>query len=101
MDNTDAVVDRLDQLILLFRVAFAEQINAFGEDLRADPVTGVILDQISGGAAASGEIKRTAAKVAGVSEKTVQRALARLVERGVVRADGKGTATTYRSTGVL
>ena len=99
--NSDAVVDRLDQLILLMRVVFHERISAFWEELRTDAVTAAILDLLGGDPVAAGEVKRTIAMTAGVSEKTVQRALVRLVDRGVVRAHGRGTATTYSLVGML
>ena len=101
MENTDAVVDRLDQLILLLRVAFGEQINTVREELRAEPATKAILDLVASEPIASAEIKRAAKETANVSERTVQRALVRLVERGVVQAHGKGSATAYSSTGII
>lgn len=101
MGSTDAIVDRLDELILLIRAAFDEQIRDYRDALLADPLTEVILDLLGGETVASGEIQRAAAAAAGVSERTVQRALVRLVERRVIRVNGKGSATTYRSAGIL
>ena len=101
MDNADAVVDRLDQLVLLLRVAFGDRIDAVREELREEPATKAILDLLDSELVASSEVKRAAAEAANVSERTVQRALTRLVERGVIQAHGKGSATAYRSTGIL
>lgn len=101
MDNTDAIVDRLDQLILLFRVAFGERIDAVRKELRADPAMEAILDLLDSEPVASAEVKLAAKEAASVSERTVQRALTRLVERGVVQAHGKGPATAYSSTGII
>lgn len=101
MHELDEVIDRLDQLILLFRAAFDEEIGAYRDQLRSDPVVDAILDWLGSDPIASGDLKRAVAKSADVSEKTVQRALLMLADRGVIRAHGQGPSTTYRSVGVL
>ena len=101
VDHADAVLDRLDQLILLLRVAFSGKIDAVREELRAEPVMAAILGLLDSTPVAASEVKRAAAQAANVSERTVQRALVGLVERGVVQAHGKGSATAYRTTGII
>lgn len=101
MDNIHAVVERLDQLVLLFRVAFSDRIDAVRKELRAEPAMEAILDLLDSEPVASAEVKLAAKESADVSERTVQRALTRLVERGVIRAHGKGSATAYSSTGII
>ena len=101
MEHTDAVLDRLDQLVLLFRVAFGEKLEAVRAELRAEPATKAILDLLGTEPVASSELKQEAMTTASVSERTVQRALMMLVERGIVQVHGKGSATAYSSTGII
>ncbi len=97
----DGVLERLDRIATLLRVAFSEQIERARSEVRNDPVAAAVLDLIQEGWVASGEIKRTVSKSAKVSEKTVQRSLATLLGRGAIRGRGTGVNLSYRSAGIL
>lgn len=101
MAADDEVLERLDRIATLLEVGFSEQIERVRADVRKDPVAAAVLDAVSDGWKASGDIKRVVSTSAKVSEKTVQRALAALHDRGAVQARGTGPTTSYRSAGVL
>lgn len=101
MAADDEVLERLDRIVTLLEVGFADQIDKARAEVRTDPVAAAILDAVSDGWVGSGDIKRSVSKSAKVSEKTVQRALAALHERGALRVRGTGPTTNYRSAGVL
>lgn len=101
MTADDEVLERLDRIATLLEVGFADQIEKVRAEVRADPVAAAVLDTVSDSWVGSGDIKRSVSKSAKVSEKTVQRALAALHDRGALQARGTGPTTSYRSAGFL
>jgi hypothetical protein len=101
MSPDEDVLDRLDRLITLLSIGFAEQVERVRTELRADPVSSAILDRVRDDWIGSGEVKRVVSRSTKVSEKAVQRSLAAMVARGLIRVHGSGATTSYRSAGVL
>ena len=101
MASDDEVLERHDRIATLLEIGFAEQVQHARNQLLADPVASAVVDAVREDWVASGDVKRTVSRSAEVSEKTVQRALATLVSRGVVRVRGTGPSVSYRSAGVL
>jgi hypothetical protein len=101
MKNEDALLERLDTLTALLRLAFAEPLRAAQEELRSDKVAAAVLDSARAEWIGAGELKERVAKSAKVSERTVQRTIAGLLERGLLRSEGATQSTRYRSSGVL
>ena len=101
MAADDDVIERLDRIVMLLEIGFADQIERVRTDVRADPVAAAVLDVTIDDWIASGEIKRVVCKTVKVSEKTVQRSLAALAHRGVIRIRGNPPNVSYRSSGIL
>lgn len=101
MNSEADIVERLDHLIALLRVGFADRIDKLREDLRTDPVSSAILDAVAEGWLSSGELQRSVSKTAKVSDRTVLRSLNALAERGLLDVRGSGRSTSYRSSGIL
>lgn len=92
--------EKLDLLISLLRIAFREPLQAEREAVLDEPVSkailGACIDWIE-----AGKLKAEVAKTAKVSQPTVSRRLAELVERGLIRRVGGGGKVSYRSTGLV
>ena len=94
------IVERLDMLIALVRLSHGPRIDEALTTIRSDPVASGVLEALRGAPLPAGVLKSTVARVVKVSEKTVQRSVVELVDRGLVRASGVGPARTYESAGV-
>lgn len=101
MEREDALLERLDTLTALLRLAFAEPLRAAQEELYSDKVAAAVLDSTRAAWIGAGDLKERVAKSADVSQRTVQRTIAGLLERGLLRSEGATHLTRYRSTGVL
>lgn len=101
MTGDEEIVERLDLLIALMRVGFAEQIAAYREAAVADPVAAAVLDVVRDDWTLSGEIQRSVAKSMKVSERTVLRAITGLADRGLLKSRGTGRQLSYRGSGIL
>lgn len=99
MDN-DGVVERLDRILSVLRIAHADKITQLGEALREHPVDAAVLEEAVEWTNA-GQLKKTVAEKSGQSERNVLNRLAALVELGVLERKGSARATTYRSTGLF
>ena len=99
-DNAD-VIDRLDRLITLMRIGFADSIDRVRQELALDLVATAILDRTKGDWVATGELQRSVSKSMNVSARTVLRSLTALVERGLLLSRGSGKATSFLSSGIL
>ncbi len=98
--ETDALADRLDRIIAILRVAHADKIDALRGTVREHPVDAAILDATQDWTA-GGDLRRSAAKKSGQSERNVTNRIAALIGLGALEKRGDGRATTYRSTGLL
>jgi hypothetical protein len=101
MSADEDVVERLDRLITLFRIAFADPLDRLRSEIKADPTADAILDIVRDAWVSSGEIKRSVSRKVKVSDRTVLRSLMGLTERGLLLSRGSGRSTSYRSSGVL
>lgn len=95
------VIERLDTIIALMNLAFAEQIELARSQLMNDPVSAAILDSLATGPVSAGDLKERAAKASGQSERTVLRRVASLVAQRAIEQQGSGPRTTYRTTGLF
>lgn len=101
MGDEHEVIERLDRLTTLLRIGFAEEIGRLRDEVLADPVATAILESVKDEWVNSGDLQRSVGRSAKVSARTVLRSLASLTERGLLRAQGSGRSTSYRSAGVL
>ena len=101
MSDDNGIIERLDQLIALLRIGFAESLDRAREEVTADPVASTILEATKDGWVNSGNLQRSVSQAATVSGRTVLRSMAGLTDRGLLRVRGSGRATSYRSSDVL
>lgn len=95
------VVERLDTLIALMNLAFADQIESARMKVLQDPVSSAVLEVLSSGPASAGDLKEAAARMSGQSERTVLRRINSLVAQRAIDQAGSGSRTTYRATGLF
>jgi hypothetical protein len=100
MKDDDEVIERLDKLILLFQLAFADSIDATRRSIRMDPVKAAILDSTSTGWTPSATT-RAAIKKLGTSESTFKNKVSELLAAGLLERRGATTSVEYRSRGVI
>jgi 2-methylaconitate cis-trans-isomerase PrpF len=95
------VLERLDRLITLMGIGFADAIERVRTEVQEDPVAGAILAAAAEDWVASGELQGLVVAKAKVSERTVQRSLHTLSQRGLLLTKGSGRLTSYRSSGIV
>lgn len=93
------VVDRLDQLISLWKLANRDTIKKIKKEIEKDPVSKKILE-LSDGTREYGALVEEVAKVTGKSTRTVERRISDLVEMSVIRSVRKGKQVFYEKTGL-
>lgn len=101
MNANDEVLERLDRLITLMTIGFADAIERVRIEVQGDPVAGAVLAAAADDWVASGELQRLVVAKAKVSERTVQRSLQTLSQRGLLLTKGSGRFTSYRSSGIV
>ena len=101
MNANDEVLERLDRLITLMGIGFADAIERVRTEVQADPVAGAILDAAADDWVSSGDLQRLVVAKAKVSERTVQRSFQTLSQRGLLLTRGSGRSTSYRSSGIV
>jgi DNA-binding transcriptional ArsR family regulator len=101
MSDDSDVVGRLDQMIALMKIGFADSLARVREELAGDQVSSAILEATKDDWVTSGDLQRSVSRSAKVSERTILRALSALAERGLLSVRGSGRSTSYRSAGVL
>lgn len=96
----EQLMGRLDVLIGLLQVAHAPQLEAAREDLLSDPVAKRLLEATEDWISA-GSLAGAVANACGVSERTVQRTMAELLKRGILRNRRAARSLEYKTTGIL
>jgi len=99
MEN-DAVVERLDRILSILRVAHADKISELRRSVRGHPVDAAILDHALDWTP-GGDLRQGVAKDAGQTERNVNNRIADLIALGALEKRGAGRATAYRSTGLI
>lgn len=94
------ILQRLDTLINITRLAHADRIEQVRRDTRSDAVNAAILDAATDWVGA-GELKTQVAKATSQSERTVARRLSDLVADGILAQQGAGPSIKYRTTGLI
>ena len=98
--NEEDLAERLDKLIAVVSLAFADEIAHARDKARADPVVAAILDSCEAGWTPAATV-RSAAQRAGASKATFGRRAGELVGSGAIKRRGATTSIEYRSTGVF
>lgn len=97
---SEEVIDRLDRLTAIVRLAHADAIERMRDKIRADKVNAAILDATTKwvGTAA---LQKTVMKKSGAKERTVQLRLVDLLGQGLIDKRGGGRNIEYKSTGLI
>ena len=93
------ISQKLSQLIILTKLSNSNLIKSVKEEIRKDPVAQAAID-LADGFLSSSQIKEKVATQVKVSEKTVERRLNELVEKGVLIAARKGKEIYYYNSGL-
>lgn len=99
-DDLSRIEAKLDVLIAIQQAAHAGALVELTESLRADPVARSALAATKRWTSA-GEIKETVKAKARVSQPTVERRVAELVDRGILLRRGSGPYVEYRKSGLV
>lgn len=91
---------KLDLLISLLRIAYRDPLQTERDAIIAEPVSKAIV-AASGDWIEAGKLKAEVVKRTKVSQPTVSRRLADLVERGLITRAGGGGQVSYRTTGLI
>jgi DNA-binding HxlR family transcriptional regulator len=95
------LAEKLDTIIGLINLAFAEPIQRARATVLADPVTAAIIEALGAGPPDAGAVQAAVKAATGQSERTIVRRLSDLVAQGMVVRAGAGAKVQYRLSGLL
>jgi DNA-binding HxlR family transcriptional regulator len=93
--------EKLDTIIGLMNLAFAEPIQRARAAVLADRVNAAIIEELDTGATDAGALKATVKAATGQSERTILNRLSDLVAQGMVVRVGTGAKVQYRLSGLF
>jgi hypothetical protein len=99
--NDGALADRLDLMVAILQLAFHQEIEEASSAIRADRLNHAILEATADDFVSSGDLQRRLSQDLGLTERTIRARLAQLEARRLVRRQGEGRSTTYRSAGLV
>ena len=99
--TTKDVIERLDQLITIMKLANSKTLNEYKEKISKDNVSQAILDILEDGPLDSSTLKEAVAKKTEKSEKTVQRRILDLYEEKILIKKREGKNLYYQNSGIL
>ena len=91
---------KLDQLIVLTKMARREEINKLREKVKKDPVLSEIV-KLSDGSLPSSQFKSNVAKAVNKSESLVEKGIYELEDDGVIVPTRKGREIYYINSGLI
>lgn len=97
---TEEVVERLDRLTAIMRIAHADAIERTRERIRSDNVNAAILDGAKKWTPA-GKLKASVMKKTGTGATTFRDRIDDLLNVGLVEKHGGGPTTEYKATGLI
>ena len=97
--SLEDVVDRLDQLITLWKIANIDIIRKVREQNKKDKVLKRII-KLADGTREYGALADEVAKETGKTSRTVKEKIAYLVEKGAIKGVRKGHKVYYEKTGL-
>jgi hypothetical protein len=100
-DEESRLEEKLDLLIALLRVAHREPLEDEREAIIADPINRAVLGVLARGPVDAGELKSRASAESKASKPTIERRIADLAARGVLKRSGSGAQVSYRLTGLV
>ena len=90
---------KLSQLIILFKMTNQEKIDDFRKEIKNDRVARSILE-LADGSLSVKSLKEKVAKSTKVSEKTAERRIYELVDKGALIVNRKGRENFYETSGL-
>jgi hypothetical protein len=98
--STDAVIERLDRLTAITRIAHADAIERAKVKIRSDKVNAAILDGAKKWTPAA-KLKTAVTKKTGAGQTTFSARVADLLDGALLEKRGGGATTEYRATGLI
>jgi Fic family protein len=98
---TNALIERMDRIVAILKLAHAESLARTRERLHADTAKKAILEVVGEDWQGTKSVQERAAKTAGASERTIREHLGELVALGVLDRRGEARNTEYRSSGIV
>ncbi len=96
------VLDRLDDIIALLNLAFADPIGKAREAILKDKINAAILEALATGPLGSGELIEKVKQASGQAERTVQtRLLSLTAQHAIEKLGTTGKTVSYRATGLF
>lgn len=99
MATDDEIVRRLDTMIVILKLAYADAIEKARANIRSDKANAAILDASKNWTAAAKV--QAAAATAGSARSTTSKKVVELIDLGVLEKRGGGNTTEYRATGLI
>lgn len=99
--TTKDVVERLDQLIAIMKLANAKTLNEYKETISKDKVSLAILELLDSGPLDYSTLYEKAAEKTGKSERTVKRRIAELSDSKILSKKREGGNVIYKNSGIL
>jgi hypothetical protein len=96
----EAVVERLDRMIAILRLAHGDSIARARTLIRSDKVNAAILDASAKWVGAA-KLQTTVAAKTKASTRTIQERIADLVTQGVLEKRGAASTTEYKASGLI
>jgi hypothetical protein len=97
----EALIQRIDRITTILRLANAEGLERMSKKLRAEPAKTAILDVVGSTWMPTKRLQDKAVAHANVAARTIRDHLAELVELGVLERRGEARSTEYRNAGVI
>jgi hypothetical protein len=96
----EEVIERLDRLTALMRIAHADAIGRTKQTIRSDKVKAAILDSAKNWTP-SGKLSSAVKKKTGTGTSTFKSRVGELLEGGLLEKRGGGPTTEYKATGLI
>lgn len=99
--SEEDVLRRLDSIIGILNLAFADPIERARNKILADQVMAAILEELGTETYTAADILGKVVAATKQSERTVQQRIATLVSQRIVERIGSGSKISYHSTGLI
>ncbi|MGZ6609349.1 MAG: hypothetical protein ACXVFI_20045 [Solirubrobacteraceae bacterium] len=100
MSPEDPIIERLDRLSAILRLAHRDAIDRARATIRADKVNAAILDA-SGKWIGTAALQTAVTRKTKAAQRTIQLRIVDLLAEGILEKRGGGRATEYRSSGLV
>jgi DNA-binding HxlR family transcriptional regulator len=95
------LADKLDTIIGLLNLAFAEPVQRARADVLLDPVNAAVIEALGQNSTDAGALQAAVKATTGQSERTIVRRVSELVAQGMVVRSGTGAKVQYRLSGLM